>query len=123
LPADIFHEMKKLLFLLLVLLPLQWTAAAVASYCQHETGLAAKHTGHHDHKHESSSETGGQTPKSSGAIDDDCAICHLSCGGLTASEHSFTFGSPQGSRLVFDPLIFPSVIPARPERPNWWLLA
>ncbi|MBU0601652.1 MAG: hypothetical protein KKD25_04520 [Gammaproteobacteria bacterium] len=38
--------------LLLVFLPFQFTWAAAAGYCQHETGAAAQHFGHHDHKHQ-----------------------------------------------------------------------
>ena len=37
-----------LLFLMLVL-PLQWSWAAVSSGCRHETGSAAQHLGYHDH--------------------------------------------------------------------------
>ena len=42
---------KWLAIVLLVFLPLQFSWAAVASYCQHETGAAAKHFGHHAHQH------------------------------------------------------------------------
>ena len=38
--------------LLLVLLPFQFSWAAVGGYCQHETGAAAKHFGHHNHQHQ-----------------------------------------------------------------------
>jgi hypothetical protein len=34
--------------LILVFLPFQFTWAAVGGYCQHETGAAAQHFGHHD---------------------------------------------------------------------------
>ena len=38
--------------LLMLLLPLQWSYAAVADYCQHEEVVAAQdHIGHHAHKH------------------------------------------------------------------------
>jgi hypothetical protein len=42
----------------LVFLPLQWSYAAVADYCQHEeTRSAQKHVGHHAHKHVGQSQT------------------------------------------------------------------
>ena len=38
--------------LLLLMLPLQWSYAAVAEYCQHEEVVASQnHVGHHAHKH------------------------------------------------------------------------
>ncbi|NCV41106.1 MAG: hypothetical protein EBW11_11190 [Betaproteobacteria bacterium] len=38
---------KFLAIFLLVLLPLQFSWAAVAGYCQHEAGVTANHPGHH----------------------------------------------------------------------------
>ena len=35
--------------ILLALLPLQFSWAAVANHCQHQAGAAADHVGHHDH--------------------------------------------------------------------------
>ena len=37
--------------LMLTLLPLQFSWAAVAAYCGHETGQHAEHLGHHEHQH------------------------------------------------------------------------
>ena len=38
--------------LILCLLPLQWSYAVVADYCQHEEAASAQnHIGHHAHKH------------------------------------------------------------------------
>jgi len=46
--------MKKFLAIfLLVLLPLQFSWAAMASYCEHETSVTATHPGHHTHDHAS----------------------------------------------------------------------
>nr|ART41037.1 L611 [uncultured bacterium] len=45
--------------LLLVFLPFQFSWAAVAGYCQHETGAAAQHFGHHDHQHQAAAEQEG----------------------------------------------------------------
>ena len=36
---------------MLALLPLQFSWAAVAAYCGHETGQHAEHLGHHEHRH------------------------------------------------------------------------
>ncbi len=113
--------MKRLLFLLLILLPLQWSAAAVASYCQHETGMAAKHTGHHNHKHDGS--TNEETPQPPAQTHNDCGMCHLNCGGAVSLDYARDF-SPFRV-LMSAPNIphFLSAFASRPERPNWWLLA
>jgi hypothetical protein len=44
---------RYLAIFLLVLLPLQYSWAAMASYCEHETSVTAKHPGHHTHDHAS----------------------------------------------------------------------
>jgi flagellar capping protein FliD len=41
-----------LLIFLVVMMPLQLSWAAVSSYCQHESGTASKHFGHHEHQHQ-----------------------------------------------------------------------
>ncbi len=44
--------MRKLLAILLIsLLSLQASWAVAASYCRHEQGAAARHFGHHEHRH------------------------------------------------------------------------
>lgn len=44
--------MRKVLAILLIsLLSLQASWAAAASYCRHEQGAAARHFGHHEHRH------------------------------------------------------------------------
>ena len=109
--------------LLLTLLPLQLSWAAVSGYCQHETGAAAQHFGHHDHQHQSNakvkSDNGGKT---SGVFDIDCSICHAaSCpmafqaSSLVPKLHTAT-GMHNGD---LEPLT--SAPPAVPERPNWRL--
>ena len=70
-----------LLIFLVVLLPMQLSWAAVASYCQHESnGATAQHIGHHDHDHEGDAgpadSSNGKTTGSSGAVDLDCGTCH-----------------------------------------------
>jgi hypothetical protein len=43
---------RLLLVLLMLILPTQWTWAAAASYCQHESGSShSQHLGHHEHRH------------------------------------------------------------------------
>lgn len=59
---------------LLCLLPLQWSYAAAAEYCQHEeTRAAQKHMGHHSHEHIGDEQ---EPSKSKGYADQDCPTCH-----------------------------------------------
>ncbi|MGV3655567.1 MAG: DUF2946 family protein [Noviherbaspirillum sp.] len=68
---------KLLLILLLTILPLQYSWAAAAVYCQHGQEHAA-HFGHHSHHHD------GQPGKSDGdgqgglkQFHSDCEVCHF----------------------------------------------
>jgi len=77
------------LVLLLMLLPVQWTWAAAASICTHETSLHANHFGHHEHRHDhrtgltslSDPADGAQVQSESG-VHVDCATCHAAVPGL-----------------------------------------
>jgi hypothetical protein len=123
-----------LVILLLALLPLQFSWAAVASYCGHEEE-AATHFGHHEHQHHAdtvgnaepvadldttSDTTGDKLP---GAMDLDCGHCHGTCsamltlpmglpGALSTALSSVTLNEAGGAHA-----------PTRPERPQWLPLA
>ena len=73
-----------LLFLMLVL-PLQWSWAAVSSGCRHETGSAAQHLGYHDHGRAAvlndttanlTADTTTDTERANVWFDADCCCCH-----------------------------------------------
>lgn len=69
--------MRKLVAILfLLILPLQWTSAAVAAYCQHEQdGKARQHLGHHAHEHQASAAQADDDPGNTD-FDADCPSCH-----------------------------------------------
>lgn len=69
--------MRKLLAILfLLILPLQWTTAAVAAYCQHELeGKAQQHLGHHAHEHQADATKTDSDPGNTD-FDADCPSCH-----------------------------------------------
>lgn len=112
--------------LLLALLPVQLTWAAVAPYCQHETTQSG-HFGHHEHHHHAAvaDEADGASgaDKSPLTVDFDCGQCHGVWVGL--------------NQVVSPPMLpTPSTRPGvpagdgaaagtaeRPERPNWSDLA
>ncbi len=106
---------------MMLLLPLQWSWAAAAAYCEHETGVAAGHLGHHEHKHEADgSDNGSQAgkPASKLLVDNDCSVCHLSglhwLDGVSASVSGPQAPPRPGEQLA----PFSSHIPHGPERPD-----
>jgi len=113
-----------LTILLLVLIPLQLTWAAAASYCQHESGAATKHFGHHEHRHQAKAGEPDQgKTKSLGTVDVDCSFCHACCAAIPAGKHDVP---PLGIASLsvtshLDGSV--SAFPSRPERPNWAALA
>ncbi len=128
--------MRRILaIVLLALLPFQFTWAAVASYCGHETQAAVKHFGHHEHEHHA--DVGGdaepdadlaanadvQGDKAPGAMDLDCGHCHGTCSamltlpsalpGLLSAAHPSAILEEAESAYAL----------TRPERPQWLPLA
>lgn len=109
---------------LLVLLPLQFSWAAMVGYCQHETGVTVQHPGHHSHEDASADhpET-GENADSSAAMDHDCATCHLGCAAALVSDlKTATVAVSNDHPLLLQAMASqPSI--ERPERPKWPVLA
>ena len=112
--------------LLLVLVPFQFSWAAAASYCQHErqhdTGKLASHFGHHDHQHkyakgESSDTETRDAVNKLGAVDNDCAMCHLNCVAPVAVLPALSFSHPNKVRYLTLVPTFESHISDVPHRP------
>ena len=124
---------------LLALLPLQFSWAAVASYCAHETQADATHFGHHEHAHQHQhqadagpsveqaadllADTDVQGDKASGAIDLDCGHCHGNCGVMLTLPPGLpgTLSSAHPSAILDE--TGGAHAPTRPERPQWLPLA
>ncbi len=112
-----------LTILLLMLLPFQFSWAAVASYCQHETGAAAQHLGHHEHKHQVDANHDGEPDTSlTGSVDNDCGICHASCGVAIFGAIDLPLVSRVSFAIPWTPGNLTSPPDTPPERPNWLLL-
>ena len=118
--------MRRFLVLLMLLVPLQLSWAAVSAYCEHETEAASHHVGHHEHKHQQDQSNHGNDsgPDSKPSnFDADCGVCHVSCsmalgGGITPSDFTgsdFTFAHLQSLQLT--------QFSSKPERPKWIGLA
>ena len=111
--------------LILVFLPFQFSWAAVEGYCQHETGAAAQHFGHHAHQHQAAADQEG-TPDAKtlgGGIDSDCVACHASCSAAIFSMPSLPASSSVSFAIPWLPGNLTAPPLAHPERPNWFPLA
>lgn len=108
-----------LIIFLLLALPLQMSWAAVATYCKHESGVAAQHFGHHEHEHQAKPAEPAKDP-STLTVDNDCVTCQLvSAGILQAAISSVPSESLQAERLGRHIALLPCLLPDRPERPKW----
>lgn len=114
--------MKNLLILLLLLaIPFQYSWAAAARYCTHETGKVS-HFGHHTHQHEAQpakSDGDGKVAKA----DTDCESCHL-FSHATAISTATTLAPPLAEgHIPISSKRYSSYIPDRPPPPDWPLVA
>ena len=124
--------MRRLLaIVLLALLTLQFSWAAVASYCKHETQAGAGHFVHHEHQHHGDTTVdadpavdpqaeGNKTP---GAMDVDCGHCHGHCSvmlTLSGGLPGLLAAAPPGASADE---VGAAQTPTRPERPQWLPLA
>lgn len=114
--------MRRLVFiLLLVFLPLQSVWGAAASYCRHETGGAAKHFGHHEHKHRQGQSDGRMDDKGGANVnvaDTDCTTCHLTASPTLAVRLVVDLAAPAAPPQFSYHRSDLSHIPAGPERPD-----
>lgn len=111
-----------LTLLLLVILPLQFSYAVAASYCQHESGTHAGHFGHHVHVHQDGDHEGHDgkgKPKSKLLIDNDCTGCHWSKPELLPDALEVPALPAASAPHASDLAPYSSVDPHRIERPNW----
>lgn len=115
---------RRVVVLLLMLLPLQFVWSAAAVYCSHETTPMAWHFGHHVHVHKSAqADDGAKAQTDSGIADNDCPVCHLGGPSLPPDVAVFvcTHAAPPQPPAAGTP--YSSVPPGTPERPNWLFAA
>ncbi len=106
-------------------MPLQLSWAAVSAYCEHETGAAAQHVGHHDHQHKADAdrEYGGNL-KAMGGMDADCGTCHAgSTTVIFGSVYLPTLNLSSDTHIGHQIRTSSPPPPSLPERPNWADLA
>lgn len=110
--------MRRLLaIIVLLVLPLQWSFAAVSEYCQHETAPAAQaHLGHHDGQSVDQA-SGPDKDKPGDSGDVDCAMCHHLCGSALVVGMSTAMAQAGGSPQFTLRDSFPQHPPENPFRP------
>jgi hypothetical protein len=115
---------RYLAIFLLVLLPLQFSWAALAGYCEHETAVTAEHPGHHSHDHATVDhpET-AQNSAQSACVDHDCATCHLGCAAALVSDLNTTTTAVSDDHPLHLQATGSQLSRERPERPQWPVLA
>jgi hypothetical protein len=120
---DMISAVKRLLLIvLLALLPLQFSWAAAAAYCQHEADPSTQHFGHHAHQHEAKPDLPDDADPATN-VHADCMYCHLAC------QASFLAVAPDvdlphGSTYAELPVrLYSSYFPDGLHRPNWRFVA
>jgi hypothetical protein len=103
---------RRILSCLLLMLAFQFTWSAISAYCMHESGVAAQHLGHHQHKPESGDQPAyeklaaaddGKQPSTKKTAHSHCSSC----------VHA-VLAPAVGSDVKFN-----SIIQIPPERPQW----
>lgn len=116
---------------LLALLPLQFSWAAVASYCSHETQAGSGHFGHHAHEHQHHADADADLDSSAeasadealGAMDLDCGHCHGYCSAMFTLPSVLPAGLSTAAPNAQVDEHGAAAAPTRPERPKWLPLA
>jgi len=122
-----------LAIVLLALLPLQFSWAAVASYCGHEQQAGSTHFGHHEHQQHADAAGGAEpladaesTPdgdKAPGAMDLDCGHCHGHCSVMLTPLPGLPAALATTPPMTSLDEAGGAHAPTRPERPQWLPLA
>lgn len=114
---------RALAILFLMLLPLQFSWAAVVSYCEHEIDVEQQqHFGHHEHEHEladNENELGADDEQA--GIQLDCG--HGTCCNVTGAERAVTAVAIPSCPHELDFGEIRSAVPDPPYRPQWFSLA
>ena len=111
--------------LLLVFMPLQFSWAALATYCEHESGAQTQHLGHHEHEHEHPQHADADAPddatkaKASAVLDVHDCHSHCQCmADLPLSATTPWAPSPRHA-TEWTGLRELAHVLAPPERPQW----
>ena len=114
---------RRFLTCMLLMLAFQFTWSAISAYCMHETGRAAQHLGHHQHKtdvhdHVAAADDGKPASMKKVAQHSHCSSCAhgvLAPAAVLATHYLvMAHAAPVGTNVKFA-----SVTQVPPERPQW----
>jgi len=111
------------------MLALQFSWSAISAYCMHESGLAAQHLGHHQHKLDAgeqivSIEPGGSAgSKKVGSPHTHCSSCSHAVSTAAALEQAAVGLVATDAHPVANDAVFTSLVLSPPERPQWRAVA
>ncbi len=112
--------MRRLLaILLLLVVPLQISYAAVTGALGHESARCeTKHFGHHPHDHDAGIVAHeNQSDRGGGTFHDDCGFCHFNCLKFTTAPAPAIPAKPHDVYLLTEPLASPAVVLDGLDRP------
>lgn len=89
----------------------------MSAYCQHESGAAADHVGHHEHRHQVSERDSDETP---GGKHLDCGFCHSACAVALTDCANSTVSVGLAVKAAFPPQLLSTAPATEPERPKWF---
>ena len=115
---------RRFIYLVLTILALQLSWGVVAEYCEHESGRAAQHLGHHSSDAEShvaafdgKDQPSGSVKKAS--VHSHCSSCTHTPLSLDALPVALALLEPVRISPPAMSLHYSSSYSARPERPQW----
>lgn len=112
---------------LLAFLPFQFTWAAVASYCGHESDAQAQHFGHHEHQHHGEAavykDSGDPVGKTLDSSDFDCGHCHGTCSAMLTPGDGVVPIAVASNPVALSGGIVRTLTHSPPDRPQWAPLA
>ena len=119
-----FMAARRFIYLVLTILALQLSWGVVAEYCEHESGRAAQHFGHHNSEtdsHKVALDEKDQSPGSAkkGTVHSHCSSCAHTPLSLDALPVALALLEPVRIAPPAMSLHYSSSYSARPERPQW----
>lgn len=120
---------RRFVQVLLLMIALQFSWSAISAYCTHESGLAAQHLGHHQHKADATEQiasiepTGAAGSKKVGSLHSHCPSCSHAASTPAILEQTTLYVVAIDSHTVASDAAFTSLILSPPERPQWRIAA
>jgi len=114
---------RRIFSCLLLMLAFQFTWSAISAYCMHETGVAAQHLGHHQHKPDAhdtqlAGADDGKPAPAKKAAHSHCASCVHAVLAPAAAAPAPCLMLARAAPASIEPT-FASIVQSPPYRPQW----